>query len=287
VNKETLRVGEINFTNCAHIYHYLKHRYKPEGISYHPGPPAVLNCMLRNAEIDLCLSSSFEYARNAGQYYVLPDYGIGSRGALPSIRLFSRVPLDDLDGARIGLTAESGTTVVLARIILQRLLGYRNEYTTLAADLERSMKSAEAMVLIGDKALAADSHAGADDLFSYDLSQIWEHNTGLPFVFALWILRKDAAEPHAARLAAFWNAVHQVHFDIEHPEPELVRSIVERKPFLTEDSLTAYWNTIAYRLSESHIQGLHLFYSLAAEEELIPRVPEFEVFHPENHFLPA
>ena len=282
-----LRVGEINFTNCDHIYYYLKNRYRPRGVSYFPGPPAVLNRMLRDAEIDLCLSSSYEYAQNAGQYYVLPDYGIGSRGALPSIRLFSRVPLDSLDGARIGLTAESGTTVVLCRIILQHFLGYENEYTTLASDLERSLESSEAMVLIGDKALAADSRAGSEDLFSYDLSRLWEHYTGLQFVFALWILRKDAAERLAPQLTEFWRAVHETHRDMENPEEKLVRQVLERKPFLTEKTLLSYWATIAYRLDKSHIEGLHLFYRLAAEAGMLDRVPELEVYDPECRHSPA
>jgi chorismate dehydratase len=282
-----LRVGEINFTNCDHIYYYLKHHYAPEGVSYHPGPPAVLNSMLSKAEIDLCLSSSFEYALNAGKYYVLPDFGIGSRGALPSIRLFSRVPLDSLDGARIGLTAESGTTVVLCRIILQYLLGYGNDYTTLAADLERSLEKAEAMVLIGDKALIADTRAEEEDLFSYDLSQVWQHHTGLPFVFALWILRKDSAARHANRLAAFWKAIHAVHLDIEDPDEEVVADVLKRKPFLTEDSLLAYWDSIAYRLNEKHIEGLLLFYTLAVQAGMLESVPELEVFHPERNCTPA
>ena len=143
------------------------------------------------------------------------------------------------------------------------------------------------MVLIGDKALMADARAEEKDLFSYDLSQVWQHHTGLPFVFALWILRRDSAERNANRLAAFWQTIHQVHHDIEDPDDEMVRDVLERKPFMTEDSLRAYWDTIAYRLDDSHIEGLLLFYTLAVEAGLLQSVPDFEVFHPEHHCSPA
>ncbi len=276
----SLRVGEISFTNCEHIFYYLKNRHRPQGIRYHRGAPAVLNRMLCDGELDLSLSSSIEYARSPGQYLVLPGFGIGSKGALPSIRLFSRRPLDALDGSRIGLSAESATTVALCRVILGKLLGYTNTYRTLSSDLGSAMEQADAMVLIGDKALEADSHAVTDDLFSYDLSVLWQQHTGLPFVFALWILRREAAQRLGAQLADFWQALGAVHSDIQSPDNELIESVLGSRPFFTRESLLAYWDTIAYRLTAEHMEGLRLFYKLSAEMGLLEAVPEIELFDP-------
>lgn len=287
MNGHTLRVGEISFTNCENIFYCLKNRCRPDGVSYHRGPPAVLNCMLRAGELDLSLSSSIEYAREAGQYFVLPDFGIGSRGELPSIRLFSRRPLDRLDGCRVGLSAESATTVALCQVILGSLLGYTNEYRTLVTDLGRGMEQVDAMVLIGDKALAADSHADSEDLFSYDLSMLWRQHTGLPFVFALWIVRRDSVDSLAGQLAGFWQALQCAHRELENPTEEMIRQVLEKRPFLTRNSLLAYWDTIAYRLSPRHMEGLRLFYSLAAGAGLISRAPEIELLDPARHCSPA
>jgi chorismate dehydratase len=280
MNDQSLRVGEISFTNCENIFYYLKNRYCPPGISYQRGAPAVLNRMLRNGELDLSLSSSIEYASEPGQYLVLPGFGIGSKGELPSIRLFSRIPLDALDGSRIGLTDESATTVALCRVILGKLLGYTNNFLTIASNLESAMEQVDAMVLIGDKGLEADSHADTEDLFSYDLSMLWQQYTGLPFVFALWILRKDAAARLGGLLTGFWRALGGVHRDIALPDDELIEQVLATRPFLNRESLLAYWNTLAYRLSPRHMEGLRLFYRLSAEEGLLESAPEIELFDP-------
>ncbi len=287
MSDQTLRVGEISFTNCENIFYYLRNRHHPQGVSYHRGPPAVLNHMLRRGELDLSISSSIEYAHNSGQYLVLPGVGIGSRGALPSIRLFSRKPLDALDGSRIGLSAESATTATLCQVILGKLLGYTNAYLTIASPLESALEQADAMVLIGDKALEADSHADTEDLFSYDLSVLWQQRTGLPFVFALWIVRREAAERLRSRLGGFWRALGAVHDDIERPDEELIGRVLETRPFLTREYLLAYWDTIAYRLSPEHMKGLRLFYRLSAEAGLLGRVPEIELFDPAGLYSPA
>ncbi len=284
MSDQTLRVGEISFTNCENIFYCLKNRYCPRGISYHRDAPAVLNRMLRSGELDISISSSIEYASDPGQYLVLPGFGIGSRGAaLPSIRLFSRLPLDALDGSRVGLTDESATTVALCRVILGRLMGYTNTFLTISSDLESAMEQADAMVLIGDKALEADSHADTEDLFSYDLSMLWQQHTGLPFVFALWILRKDAAARLGDNLVGFWRALGGVHQDIVRPDDRLIERVLASRPFLTRESLLAYWNTIAYRLSPAHMEGLRLFYRLSAEAGLLERAPEIELFDPAGH----
>ena len=284
MNENTLRVGEISFTNCENIFYYLRNRYCPDGVSYHRGTPAVLNRMLRSGEIDLSISSSIEYARDSSRYLVLPGAGIGSRGALPSIRLFSRLPLDSLDGCRVGLSDESDTTVTLCRLILGHLLGYSNDYVTLAAGLERAMDDVDAMVLIGDKALEADSRTDTEDLFSYDLSVLWQQHTGVPFVFALWILRRDAAERLAENIAGFWRALDALHGDILPPDEELVARVLHSRPFLNRDTLLAYWETIAYRLSPAHMEGLRLFYRLSAEAGLLESIPEIEFYKPAGRF---
>lgn len=287
MSDQTLRVGEISFTNCENIFYYLKNRCRRQNISYHRGAPAVLNGMLRCGELDISISSSIEYARDSGRYLVLPGVGIGSKGALPSIRLFSRKPLDALDGSRIGLSAESATTVALCRVILGKLLGYNNTYPTITLPLENAMEQVDAMVLIGDKALEADSHAATDDLFSYDLSVLWQQHTGLPFVFALWILRKEAAERLRSPLGEFWRALGEVHDDIERPDDELIGRVLETRPFLTREFLLAYWDMIAYRLTAEHMEGLRLFYRLSVEAGLLECAPEIELFDPAGQCSPA
>ena len=59
--------------------------------------------------------------------------------------------------------------------------------------------SADAFLLIGDEALVAT--AGPPAPFVFDLAEEWEAWQRLPFVFAVWVVRKDLPADDTARLA--------------------------------------------------------------------------------------
>ena len=280
VKENSLRIGEIPFTNCYHIYYCLRKLIHTGGVEYIKGTPAQLNSMLRLGSLDLCISSSIEYARDSSRYVILPRFCIASQGPVPSIRLFSRLSLEELNGARIILTDESGTTVALTRIILSRLLGYQNEFVTLAAGLESGLQQGDAVVLIGDRALEANTHT--NQIHSHDLSTIWQEHTGFPFVFAFWIVRTEAVRANAALLASFWEALRSAYQQIARPQEELISAALEEKTFFNRQQLLDYWKLIAYELTEDHLKGLELFYSLAHECGLIPARPEIEFYAPEK-----
>src|SRR5262245_33100331 len=80
------------------------------------GVPTDLNARLLAGELDLAPISSIEWARNAERLRVLPRLCVGSEGAIDSIQLVSRRPLEQV--RRIAVTPESATSVVLTRILL-------------------------------------------------------------------------------------------------------------------------------------------------------------------------
>ncbi|HUU28701.1 MAG TPA: menaquinone biosynthesis protein, partial [archaeon] len=274
MKEKVLRIGEIPYTNCYNIYYYLKRKYPVPGVEYLSGTPARLNALLRSSAIDLCLSSSIEYARGAGKYLLLPGFCIGSRGPVQSIRLFSSLPIEKLNGSRIVLTDESATSVILCRIILSRFLGCSNQFTTRKADLEEALRISDAVLLIGDRALAAGTRA--KNLYIYELNTIWQEHTGFPFVFALWTLRAEAVKETGEILKAFWRSLKKVHREIEKPDEELIRTVLAEKPFFTRQRLLEYWSYICWELSESHLRGLELFYRLAHESGYLPGSPEIK-----------
>src|SRR5262249_30279437 len=111
VERSMLRIGEISYLNCTPIFTVLRDRFDDTGYASVRGMPAELNAKLRKGEIDLCPSSSIEYARNPESYLILPDLSISAVGAVKSVLLFSNVPIERLDGASIALTGESETSV--------------------------------------------------------------------------------------------------------------------------------------------------------------------------------
>src|SRR5229473_6737274 len=105
------------------------------------GVPTALNEQLLAGELDLAPISSIEYARNADRLRVLPRLCVGSEGAVDSIQLVSRLPLERV--RRIAVTPESATSVVLTKVLLPEA-----EHVPLA-DGEAD---ADAKLLIGDAA---------------------------------------------------------------------------------------------------------------------------------------
>ena len=84
----------------------------------------------------------------------------------------------------------------------------------------------------------------------------------------------------AGAAVRYLNALRAAHEWIAQPQEELVRAALEEKPFFTRQELLHYWQLIAYELTEDHLKGLELFYSLALESKLIPAKPEIEFYKP-------
>ena len=107
-----------------------------------------------------------------------------------SVRAFRRrgVPIRN-----IGIDEGSATSVALLRILLARR--YADEmapavgFTPIAPTTRPDELPHDLVLLIGDAGLAADP--GSREV--WDLGQQWRALTGLPFVFALWLLRPVGA----------------------------------------------------------------------------------------------
>lgn len=253
------RIGEISYLNCTPLFSALRSSYHDDCYSFVAGHPAVLNEKLRQGEIDLCPSSSIEYARNPELYRILPNLSISSDGEVQSVLLFSRQPIESLDGVSIGLTGESETSIILLKILLLLRYSLTNSFYQLTAkDGEAARHTA--LLLIGDKALSESSKSQWD--YVYDLGTLWNEFTGLPFVFALWLLRQDALERSP-------EVAHMVHARVVNSKKvaldsiEVIALTTGQNIWTDSANLINYWHVISYDLTARHIAGLELFYHYA------------------------
>jgi len=269
-----LRIGEISYLNCTPIFTVLRDRFDDPGYDFVRGTPAELNAKLRNGEIDLCPSSSIEYARNPGVYLILPDLSISSVGAVKSVLLFSNTPIERLDGASIALTGESETSVVLLKILLSRRYSFTNSFYKAETPAKSLTSGDDPLLLIGDNALRESFKR--KDRYVYDLGELWYQFTGTPFVFALWLLREEFARSSRVtadiickRLAESRRIAVKSYGDIASSSGI---------NWTNRDFLINYWNTISYELTPSHIEGLKLFYRFAAGASLVDSEPSIRIF---------
>lgn len=125
---------------------------------------------------------------------LLGNYGIACPGAAQSVLFFSRIPFEELDAdARLRLTGESRSSVRL----LYLLLAARGRGMPRRAGPRDAI---DGELVIGDAALlrAARRHQVLPHVV--DLAARWRATTGLPMVFARWVIRRDATSALRVRL---------------------------------------------------------------------------------------
>ncbi len=264
-----LKIGQIEYANCTPLYYLLREQFSSPEYEFVPGVPAKLNSLLSSGAIDVCPSSSIEYALHQEQYRILPELSISSDGAVASVLLFSRVPIEELHGQTILLSSESATSVNLLKILMKQLYCCTCSYEVNTRPISDVLSSGPALLLIGDAALRASILE--TDLRVYDLGEIWRNWTGLPFVFALWLCRREVAQdPHLLELSR--RLIQAKMLTPLHYE-RIVRHASELN-WMSPEFLLSYWrNNISYHLEKSHISGLLTFYQKCYEMKLVKSVP--------------
>lgn len=274
-----LKIGQIEYANCTPLFTVLKKNFDCTNYQFISGVPAKLNAMLSRGEIDLCPSSSFEYGKTPEKYYLLPGLSISSIGAVKSVLLFSSLPIDRLDNHAIGLTSESDTSVNLLKIILAKGYGFSNRFERTTLPLREALSSFSALLLIGDAALK--ERMQSPDLYVYDLGEMWHDLTGLPFVFALWIVTREAAETKGEEIKALGARLLEAKQLAYGSYDEIAAGCTDME-WISRKMLADYWRTISYDLTPEHIAGVKHFFRMAKELELLPEDPKLRLIQIEE-----
>lgn len=266
-----LRIGRIAYANCTPIFHELQRQAPDEDYQFVGGVPSHLNARLAAGEIDVCPSSSIQYALHPERYLILPDLSISSIGAVGSVLLFSRIPIEELTGQTILLSSESATSVNLLRILMKKRFGCSCRFAVSEQPLDSALQEAPAMLLIGDSALRASFLESG--LLVYDLGQLWHDWTGLPFVFALWFCGRPVAKDRSVEVARLARNLI-VSKERACTDLEVIAQNSPEALWMGSERLVAYWrDNISYDLGSSHLAGLTLFYRYCAELGLLPAEP--------------
>jgi chorismate dehydratase len=259
-------LGAVDYLNARPLVHGLE-----------PGPgldcsvrfdlPAVCARLLDEGEIDLGLVPTIAYF-DRPEFSVVPDVGIVSAGAVASVALFTRRPIQHVRS--VALDTSSRTSAALTRILCTRVFGVDPMFVPHAPDLSAMLDACDAALLIGDPALfAGHAELGAEKI---DLGERWTDWTGWPFVWAFWAGRADAADASiVVRLQAVRDAGVAASDAIadEYCRGDAGRQMTARR-YLREN--------IRYDLPEAALEGLHMFYREAANLGLIGRAGPIRFF---------
>jgi chorismate dehydratase len=236
--------------------------------------PAQLNQMLAEGEVDVSPSSSFEYGRNFSNYSLVPGHSISAFNQVQSVVLFSRNSLEEIRHHPIYLTGESATSVHLLKVLLQQFYQWDEVDGIVPAEpAENLLEQGHPVLLIGDKALKYRTRLINSDWHCYDLAELWAQHTGLPFVFALWIARRDIDPVKQASLYALPEQLRCARSRAEENIAYLSRNQPQSN-WITPAQLVSYWHAMSYDLNEQHLEGLKLFFHYCHKFGFFPANPQ-------------
>lgn len=178
-----LRLGAVSYLNTRPLIEGLAPRLGDCG-RLSVDLPSRLAGDLSAGDLDVALIPSVEYFRG-DRYEVISDAVIACRGPVWSVRLLSRVPPPEI--RRLALDEGSRTSAALLRILLAEKFDLFPELVALPIDAVPEAVDADAVLLIGDRAMRPARGVYRE---IWDLGDRWCRWTELPFVFAMWVARR-------------------------------------------------------------------------------------------------
>lgn len=287
---KSLRIGCVKYVNARPLI-----RGWPGEVEF--DHPSTLCRRLGNGELDVALVSSFEFLRNP-IYRIVDGVSISSDGPVYSVVLAYRGSVSKIE--EIELDPASETSANLLRCLLaERALTprlTRNIQPICAAGLQPagsapvehandqipgnssagstdkmsiSQPPDRAWLLIGDQAIRFRQKHSRDCRF-WDLGEEWNKLTGLPFVYALWLIRPELADPEpiARRLRKLRN---ENLTRIEEIISETAAAVAEPDVGqITREFLDRYYREhLRFGFGEREKQGLQTFARLCTKHGLL------------------
>ncbi len=231
--------------------------------------------------VDLALVSLLDVAKAGGELSVLPCGMIGSDDKTYTVRLFSRVPIDQITA--VHADTDSHTSVALVQIVLNELHGLRPEMIDFDARERMAISGGaegcdeegwpETMLLIGDK-VVVDSPPAVRYPHHLDLGHAWRELTGMTFVYAAWTCRSsDVADPESETARRIFTAAGVLERQRRHNATRLdhVAAVGAKAKGWPRDLATTYLSEyLRYDVDEAAIGAAQAFLDRCATLGLAP-----------------
>lgn len=222
------------------------------GATFVEDVPSKLENALQAGQIDLALLSS-AYLLNHPETAYIPDLCIASDGAVESVLLYRRKPLTEV--RRVCLDADSRTSNVMLRILLEQEVEISPEYATSSAPVDESLEKHDAVLRIGY--LREVSHTAKE---VDDLGEWWKRAFHKPFVYALWLIRTGRVlSDNEKRL---FSGIRDINL-------ECIDKVLETSDYCHRVGLETcrryVQRCINYNLGPCQLEGLELYLQRARE----------------------
>jgi chorismate dehydratase len=250
-----LNVGCVSFLNAKPLIYGLE---REKDVRLTLDVPSRLLDGLVDGRFDIALLPVIDYQRVPG-LRLLTAGGIGSDGPTLTVRIFSPVPVEQIEV--LACDTDSHTSVALARIVLAKLHNVRPKFVELAAG---TVTGDTALLLIGDKVVCEEPKGFAHQV---DLGEAWKRLTGLPFVFAAWIARQGVdlrGLPERLELAKRDGMAHL---------NEIVEQFAVPRGWPADVARGYLSQHLKFDVGDEDLRAIRLFHEMVAEQGLIDHRP--------------
>jgi chorismate dehydratase len=211
-------------------------------------------------------------AESKGDISLVSDFCLSSVGYIGSVVLRSRIPIENLDGKRIGITRASSTTAALLKTVLRRYYKIEPIYTVTPPN--PSLDGLDAALLIGNEAMVASPEPIE---YSYDLAELWLRKTGYPVVFAVFAVRDSAARQFTGQIAEVIESYRQSLACLAQEEEAVVAAARARYSDVIYD-VRSYYRRFKFEFSDDLKNALRFYLDAAAEEGFLPKTGALRYF---------
>jgi chorismate dehydratase len=247
-----MKLARMPYINVDPFYYTLEHGGAESTIELVTGYPRQIGSLAdKKGAIDAGPISVMDFLKLKQSYEPLDRMCVAVKEKAGSVTLFSRVPIEELNNHKIGITSQTSTSRVLMRIILEQRHAVRS-----AVYIDQpETGEVDAYLFIGNNALMYVCNGLKGFEHVYDLGEEWYSWTGFPFVFAIWAIRKSVPAHEKDYLTALLSNSLDV---FRHKEKEMAQQ--RAKELLVPAAfIENYWHLFIYNQTPAIDKSLALF----------------------------
>ncbi|MBU1023318.1 menaquinone biosynthesis protein [bacterium] len=263
----TIRLGTVPYLNAMPLTLPIEKKEIHSKFEYNiiKAPPSRLAHMIHIADLDVALLSVVEPMKER-RLRVIDGMSINSNGPTLSVQIFHKG--DPSQIKKLGLDFESKTSNILGQIILSEKYGIRPETVMVRDPDKKTLDKVDAFISIGDKTFKLLN----SDMEHFDLGETWKEITGLPVVFAVWVMPPHFRDRDIIDVLRRSSSMGLQMLDQIIPRISRTRGI-------PMEVLTQYFHkNVHFTLGTEEKKGVAKMFELAHKIDLLPPARKLEYF---------
>jgi chorismate dehydratase len=269
----THRIATVSFLNAWPLV---------DSLTNHPDVhlvadvPSQLPELLHEDRADAALIPVVEWFRGAGAE-IVPGVSIATGGPVDSVKLFASVPPPEI--RHVAVDRGSRTSIALLRVLFAELWGVEPDFKVVEPRVASLLDEADAALVIGDRCFKAEKRFRDEglDVHTIDLGEAWRQMTGLPFVFAVWVMGRAYTERTSSEER---RQLADLLIDARNEGLKRAPELAERAAaesrlgpggISNREAILGYFRTsLSYDLGEPELAGLDRFHRLCVKHHIVP-----------------